>query len=88
MEDSIPNGSLALMAAPKQLVFRTGVVDQKFFKSCIKSSAEYFSIGVNAKIHCSKTIVPVSWEKPPEGWVKLNIDDSALKNLRKAGGGG
>lgn len=30
----------------------------------------------------------MSWEKPPEGWVKLNTNGLALGNLGKAEGGG
>ena len=35
-----------------------------------------------------KTVVPVGWEKPPRGWMKLNTDGSAMKNSDRAGGGG
>lgn len=36
----------------------------------------------------SKTLVQVRWEKPQQGWFRLNTDDSALGNPGKAGGGG
>ena len=36
----------------------------------------------------SKTIIPVGWVKPLEGWMKLNSDGSTLGNPRRAGKGG
>mgnify|MGYP004703850185 CR=1 FL=1 len=33
-----------------------------------------------------KSVVPVTWEKPPPGWLKLNTDASVLHG-RAAGGG-
>ena len=43
---------------------------------------------MKTKIHLSKICVPVAWQKPPAGWVKLNTDGSALGNPGRAGGGG
>ena len=35
-----------------------------------------------------KMAIQVKWNKPAEGWHKLNIDGASLKNPGKAGGGG
>ena len=71
-----------------ELVFRTGKGNPNLAMRCIQSSAEFFSIGMNTKIHLSKICVPVAWQKPPARWVKLNTDGSALGNPGRAGGGG
>lgn len=70
-----------------EFVFRTGRVDPNLYRKCIQSSAEFFSIDMKNKIPLSKTCIPMSWQKPPVGWAKLNTDRSALGNLGRAGGG-
>jgi len=35
---------------------------------------------MKAKVSISKSIILVSWKKPPEGWAKLNTDRSAIGN--------
>ena len=69
-------------------LFRIGTLDPLIWRKCIQGSAEFFSIGLVTKTKQLKTIVPVGWEKPPRGWVKLNIDGSAMRNLERAGGWG
>ena len=54
----------------------------------LRHIAEFYVIGLEARIRPSKTIVLVGWEKPPSGWLKLNSDGLALKNPGKAGGRG
>ena len=42
---------------------------------------------METKVKNSKTIIPIGWVKPSEGWMKLNSDGLALGNPRKAGRG-
>ena len=51
-------------------------------------NTEFFAIGLEARSKPAKTIIPVGWEKPSWGWLKLNSDGSAINNPGKAGGGG
>lgn len=69
-------------------IFKTGKVEHLSFKRCIKDSAEYYSIGINAKLQKTKAIIPVGWTRLLEGCAKLNSDGSALGNPRKAREGG
>ena len=55
---------------------------------CIRDSVEIFSIGTNSRLNRTKAVIPVAWEKPPIGWLKLNSDGSALGNPGKVRGGG
>ena len=66
---------------------RTGKVDRSCFKKSIKDSAEFFFVGLNAKLPKAKSVIAVGWEKPPMGWAKLNSDGSALGTTGRAGGG-
>lgn len=68
--------------------FRTGIIDRSIHSICIKSSIEFFSIGTRCKTIRPKNTILMSWEKPHEGWVKLNTNGSTLGNPRKAEGGG
>ena len=43
---------------------------------------------METKVKNPKTIIPVGWEKPLEGWMKLNSYGSTLGNPGRAGGGG
>ena len=66
--------------------FKTGKVDHMIFQKCIKDGAEFYSTGMKTKAQNYKAIIPVGQEKPPEGWVKLNSDGSALGNSKRTGG--
>ena len=69
-------------------LFRKGAVDPQVWRKCIQGSAEFFSIGLVSKSKKLKSIVPVGWEKPLRGWLKLNIDGSTMRNPERVGGGG
>lgn len=40
------------------------------------------------KVEKTRTPCKVKWEKPFEGWLKLNVDSSCQGNLGSSGGGG
>lgn len=65
-----------------------GTLDTQIWRKCIQGSAEFFSIGLASKTKPLKTIVPVGWEKPQRGWMKLNTDGSTMRSANRAGGGG
>ena len=54
----------------------------------MRYSIECFAIGLEAKSKPAKSIIPVGWEKPPWGWLKLNSDGLTINNPGKAGGDG
>ena len=83
-----PIGVWNLWLHRNNYVFRTGKLEQSYFKKSIKDSAEFFSVGRNVKMPKAKIVVEVGWEKPPMGWVKLNTDGSAIGSTGRASGGG
>ena len=83
-----PLGVWHLWLHRNQFIFKTGKVDRLWFKKSIKDCIEFFSVGLNAKMHKAKSVVVVGWEKPPVGWAKLNSDGSAFGNPRRADRGG
>ena len=48
----------------------------------------FFRAARNSIIKSSKLLIMVRWNKPSNGWVKLNTDGSALGNPGRARGGG
>ena len=83
-----PIGVWNLWLHRNNYVFRTGKLEWSYYKKSIKDSAEFFSIGLNAKLPKAKAVLVVGWEKPPMGWAKLNSDGSAFGNTGRARGGG
>ena len=83
-----PIGVWNLWLHRNNFIFRTGKIDQSYYKKSFKDSAEFFSVGMNAKLPKAKVVIAVGWEKPPMGWAKLNSDGSAIGSTRRAGGGG
>ena len=69
-------------------IFTIGTVDNQCWKKCLRYSTKFFAVGLEARSKPVKSIIPVGWEKPPWGWLKLNSDGSALNNPGKVGGGG
>ena len=68
-------------------MFRTSIPNTKAIDKCKQSAAEFFAIGMRAKLAISKSIILVDWRKPPVGWAKLNTDCLVLGYPRKARGG-
>nr|POE96986.1 putative ribonuclease h protein [Quercus suber] len=47
----------------------------------------FFCVGKVRKVN-QRSLIQVSWSKPPEGWFKLNTDGASGGNPSKAGAGG
>ena len=62
-----PLGIWQLWLHRNNYVFRTGIVDNQCWKKSLRHSAEFYVIGLEARIRPSKTIVLVGWEEPPRG---------------------
>jgi len=50
-------------------------------------AVEYFAINGKTKITHIPSALPIKWQKPLQGWHKLNTDGSALGNPGQAGAG-
>ena len=50
-----PMGVWRLWLHGNNFIFKTGKVDRSCFKKSIKDSIEFFSVGLNAKIHKAKS---------------------------------
>ena len=83
-----PIGLWHLWLHRNDFLFKSGTTNPQAWRRCFQSSAEFFSIGSVNKAKNLKSVIPVGWEKPPRGWVKINTDGSAMKNPNRAGGGG
>ena len=64
-------------------IFRSGVHSEAVFQAL-----EFLHCALNPKIAGSQWMFWIKWEKPSPGWVRLNIDGSALGNPGRAGCGG
>ena len=71
-----------------RVVFENSPLNFCLHKSCIQQSMEYHFCVSKVRIPkpCSTNLV--RWNKPEEGWFKLNTDGASLGNPGKAGGGG
>ena len=63
--------------------FRPGVHNEALFQAL-----EFLHCVLDPKTPGSRRMIQIRWEKPSPGWVRLNIDRSALGNPGRAGCGG
>ena len=82
-----PMGLWHLWLGQNNFIFRIGIMDNMVLTKCIRDSAEIFSIGTKSRLNRTKAVIPIAWERPPMGWMKLNSDGSALGNPGKQGEG-
>ena len=87
LENAIPSGSLAYMLQRNKVIFCDGSFDPKVAGHCVKKGAKFCAIVLEKPKKPRRVLARVSWTKPQEGWVKLNLDGLVLGNLKKAGGG-
>ena len=71
-----------------QLVFENKNLKSSIAKDIIYHALEYFHCAGKLLVTKRKILKQVRWEKPCNGWLKLNTDWSSLGNPGLAGGGG
>ena len=71
---------------PKNMVvFENTTLNPKLHNGCISQAPEYhFCVGKIRQLK-RKVAIPIRWNKPLEGWYKLNTDEASFCNPRKAG---
>ena len=83
-----PLGLWRLWLHRNSFVFTTRIVDNQCWKKFLRYNTEFFAIGLEARSKPTKTIIPMGWEKPLWGRLKLNSVGLAINNPSKVGGGG
>ncbi|KAK9991108.1 hypothetical protein SO802_026093 [Lithocarpus litseifolius] len=71
-----------------RVVFENTTLNPNLHKQCISQALEYFFCVGKRKLQRSVVIMSVKWNKPLDGWFKLNTDGASIGNPGKAGGGG
>ncbi|KAL0016946.1 hypothetical protein SO802_004015 [Lithocarpus litseifolius] len=70
-----------------RVVFENTTLNPKLHDSCLKQAIEYvYYVGKSFRT-IQVRYSNVKWNKPMEGWGKLNSDEASLGNLGRAGGG-
>lgn len=69
-------------------VFRNQRIQSNVHREALFYALEFLHCGLNGKISGCRKIVRIRWEKPQEGWARLNTDGAALGNPGRAGCGG
>ena len=69
------------------MILCDGSFDPKVAGQCVKKGAEFFAIVPENPNKPRRVLAWVSWTKPQEGWVKLNLDGLVVGNLKRGGGG-
>ena len=68
------------------MVFQNSPLNPNLHSLCMKAATEYYYCVGKGPAFKRHSIIPVRWNKPHEGWFKLNSDDASLGNPGKAGG--
>lgn len=69
-------------------VFHNKPFPQDLHVEILQKAREFFYCAVNSKAPTRYVPKPIRWEKPPRGWIKLNMDGFSSGNSGLAGGGG
>ena len=70
------------------VVFQNKPFPPNIQSEILHKAMDFIHCALNAREAICHVLKPVRWEKPVEGWRKLNIDGSSLGNPGRAGGGG
>ena len=70
------------------MVFQNSPLNLNLLTLCMKVAIEYFYCVGKGPASKRHSIIPVCWDKPQEGWFKLNSNGASLGNPGKARGGG
>ena len=70
------------------VVFQNKPFPPNIQSEILHKAMDFIHCALNAREAICHVLNPVRWEKPVEGWRKLNIDGSSLGNPSRAGGGG
>ena len=70
------------------MVFQNSPLNLNLHSLCMKVATEYFCCVGKGPASKRHFVIPICWDKPQEGWFKLNSDGASLGNPGKAGGGG
>lgn len=71
-----------------KVIFGNSIPNPNLHKACIHQVREYFYCVSKIFQATRKVAIQVRWNKPPEGWFKLNTDGASHGNPGKVGGGG
>ena len=71
-----------------QMVFKRQPHNPKLAKDNMDYATEFFHCAISTKHIQPRVTIQVHWDKPEQGWMKLNTDGSSLGNPGLAGGGG
>lgn len=71
-----------------RFIFNRGVVDPKFLEGCVGKGLEFAALVPDFLMKPACVTVPIKWQKPDLGWIKLNTNGAACSSLGSVGGGG
>ena len=71
-----------------KLVFENKRLNPKIDGDIVYKAIEYFHCAGKALMSKHKIMKQIKWDKPTNGWRKLNVDGASMGNSGMAGGGG
>lgn len=71
-----------------KIVFDNAIPNSSLHKIHLSQAYEYSFCVSKSKLKALKVVVAIRWNKPLEGWYKLNTDGVSFENPGKDGGGG
>lgn len=70
------------------IVFWNNTCNSDLPREIVNQAIEYTHYVSSPRMSKQRVVKRICWEKPPEGWMKLNTDGSAIGNPSPAGCGG